>query len=56
MIYVNSDRVVAQEALDAIKRTGKVWFKKDSSWKGAYMICLYEDGECLCEADTRLYY
>lgn len=56
MIYVNSDRVVAQEALDAIKRTGKVWFKKDSSWKGAYMICLYENGVKRCEADTRLYY
>lgn len=56
MIYVNSGHVVAQEVLDAVNRTGKVWFKKDSSWKGAYKICLYENGVYRCEADTRLYY
>lgn len=56
LIYVYSGHVEAQEKLGAVERTGTVLFKKDSSWKGAYKICLYENGVEQCEADTRLYF
>ena len=56
MMYVYTNRVVAQETLNSFKKTGKIWFKIDSSWKGPYKICLYDNGKYLEEADTRLYY
>jgi len=55
MYYVtNNDYLLASVIIPNNSKKGSVWIKIDPDWNGPCKICLYVDGNYVCDADTRL--